>query len=457
MPAERRHRHHSRWPARALFAASAVLLALCLLLGGASRLNGLQLTVLELASLPLLGWAVWRATLDGLWPRLKAPALLLAGLLVIAAIQLVPLPPELWSRLPGHGASAEALRLAGLEIGWRPLSLTPDLTVGSLLALLPAVAIFLAAVLLRPSQQAWLAAGVVAFALVSLGLGAVQLVDGKDSAFFLYPFANRDNAVGLFANRNHQAALLVTALPFAAAAVAVARARGLPSMPLWVALAAVFLLIVPFVVLLKSRAGVLLLAPSLIASLAILWPPKALAGGGQGPSRRGLLALGGVIALGLLIGGALAFGPLVERFAANEEGRLLSGPVAARAAWDLMPFGSGLGSFKDVYAGVEPLEIMAASYWLHAHNDYLELWLEAGVPALALILLFLVWWARAGFEAWRAPAESAQTLARAGAAVVGLLLIHSLVDYPLRTPAMAAVFALACGLMASGARGSGRS
>jgi hypothetical protein len=38
-------------------------------------------------------------------------------------------------------------------------------------------------------------------------------------------------------------------------------------------------------------------------------------------------------------------------------------------------------------------------------------------------------------------------LARAGSAMVGIVLAHSIVDYPIRTAAIAAVFALGCALM----------
>jgi len=452
MPADPRHR--PRWTGLAFFGATAALLALCLLIGGASRLNAVQLTILELASLPLLGWALWRVTLEGLWPTLKVPGLILLGVLAVAAIQLIPLPPGLWSSLPGHGEAADALKLAGLEVGWRPLSLTPDLTVTHLLSLLPAIALFLAAVLLRASQQAWLMALIVLFALVSLALGVAQTMAGPESGLYLYPFANRDNAVGLFANRNHQASLMVAVLPLAAAAVAVAKGRGVRPLPLWVALAVVFLLIIPFVAVLKSRAGVLLLVPGLLASLAILWRPR---GALPGIERRGVLALAAVIVVGMVIGGAFALGPLLERFADNQEGRLLSGPIAARAAWDLMPFGGGLGSFRDIYAGVEPLDLMAVSYWQHAHNDFLQIWLEAGVPGLIVVVLFLVWWAGAGIGAWRAPSDDRVILARAGAVALGLMLVHSFVDYPLRTPAMMAVFALACAALATAGRRSRRS
>jgi O-antigen ligase len=422
--------------------ATMGLLALCLVLGGGSRLNAFQLTVLELLCLPLAAWSVWRLTMDRLWTLMTWPALILAGLLAIPLIQLLPLPPDLWRGLPGHQAPAEALELAGLELGWRPLSLTPDLTVRYLLALLMPVTLFLAACLIAPRKLVYLAGVVVVMALLSIGLGLMQTVGGDDSPLYLYAFANRDSPVGLFANRNHQAALLVVSLPLAAAGASFARARGVPPLLLWSILAGLFLVIIPCVIILKSRAGVALLVPALLVSLGILWR-----GGGPVSGRRWLGVLAAAIGIGLVVGGSVAFGPLMERFASTQEGRLLSGPITARAAWELMPLGSGLGSFKDIYSGVEPIESMATSHWLHAHNDVLELWLEAGLPALILMLVFLAWWGRATILAWRRPPADQGAISVAAAAVIGLLLLHSLVDYPLRTPAMAAVFAVACGIL----------
>jgi hypothetical protein len=65
--------------------------------------------------------------------------------------------------------------------------------------------------------------------------------------------------------------------------------------------------------------------------------------------------------------------------------------------------------------------------------------------------IFLIWLVRNSLRIWRtsqnesAPLDLA--LSRAGTLIVVLLLLHSFVDYPLRTIAMMSVFAFACGLM----------
>jgi hypothetical protein len=63
-----------------------------------------------------------------------------------------------------------------------------------------------------------------------------------------------------------------------------------------------------------------------------------------------------------------------------------------------------------------------------------------------------LWLVRRSVQIWRsAPPHRASdldwSLARAATMVVALLIVHSLVDYPLRTGAMAAIMAFACALL----------
>jgi O-antigen ligase len=111
-----------------------------------------------------------------------------------------------------------------------------------------------------------------------------------------------------------------------------------------------------------------------------------------------------------------------------------------------MPFGSGLGSFKDVYALYEQPAQVTPVFVIHAHNDYAELILELGLAGIAMIALFLLWWAAAVWRVWRT--AEAGPFARAAAIASGAVLIHSFVDFPLRTAAIAACFAMCLALLA---------
>jgi O-antigen ligase len=94
-------------------------------------------------------------------------------------------------------------------------------------------------------------------------------------------------------------------------------------------------------------------------------------------------------------------------------------------------------------------------YVNHAHNDLAELWLEAGWALPVVVLPLLAAFVFAGWEAWRGvPGLSPAMLGLRRAAWIALLLVllHSLVDYPLRTTAHLAVFGMLASFLVSGPR-----
>lgn len=110
------------------------------------------------------------------------------------------------------------------------------------------------------------------------------------------------------------------------------------------------------------------------------------------------------------------------------------------------PAGTGLGSFPQVYRTYEDPAAIGSELVNHAHNDYLEFVLELGLPGLVLILAFIFWWAWRMIGIWRSNFEGAG-LGRAGSVLVLVVVLHSMVDYPIRTSAIAALVAVGCALM----------
>ena len=77
----------------------------------------------------------------------------------------------------------------------------------------------------------------------------------------------------------------------------------------------------------------------------------------------------------------------------------------------------------------------------------LELWLEAGVPFALVLLAFLLVFLRMGWQLLRADlAAEALAIARLAWLAALLLMLHSTLDYPLRTSALATLFAVFVGL-----------
>jgi O-antigen ligase len=110
-----------------------------------------------------------------------------------------------------------------------------------------------------------------------------------------------------------------------------------------------------------------------------------------------------------------------------------------------LPLGSGFGTFDPAFRRFEPDSLLSTIYFNQAHNEPVQLAIEGGLPVLLLLLFFLVWWSRAALSAVRSShSASKRPLSRAMAAVTVILLLSSLVDYPLRTPLLSGLFALAC-------------
>jgi len=424
----------------AVFASALLLEVFATLFGGASQTNALSLMAVELAALPLLFLSIY-LTLAGAGPRgLAIPIVLLAAVIAVPVLQLIPLPADLWTKLPGRGPVLQVLDVAGLGRPALPYSLTPQGTWRSALGLAPPAAMFLGATLLSDGQRRVMAGLWLLLATVSLSIGALQLLSGPDSPLYFYPVTNAGSPVGLFSNRNHQAAFLLCLLPVAA--VFAAEFRGIAED--WRAFTPLLALLYFFVGIVgvavtHSRAGVFLSGAALVGALAVVVSGGALRGRLRAAAG---LAVGGAVAVGAVLLFGLA--PIVDRFYGGGELRFEGWPIVLKIAQSFLPLGSGLGSFDTVYRSVEPLTQVSTVYFNHAHNDYLELWLETGFAGAALFALFLLWFAVRAFVVWTGRGEG-RNLAAALTVLVVLLLIHSLVDYPLRTQALAVLFAFACG------------
>ncbi|MCL9999644.1 MAG: O-antigen ligase family protein [Erythrobacter sp.] len=401
---------------------------LCALVLGGSSSGGIwaNLVLQWLAAILLLVLIASRAAL----PVPRALLALGAAAVCLPILQLIPLPPSLWTQLPQRGAVAEGFALAGAALPWMPLSLDPDATLAVLASLLvPAAGLALFAAASPRGVQRALAA-VVVVAIGSILLGIMQLLDGEGTVLQPYAITNPGKATGLFANRNHLATLLVMAIP---CAVLLAgrdkRWRG--------GVLAAILTGGP--VLTGSRAGIGLAIVAAAVSLAAIHAPAR--------ARAPWLALlGAGAALGAAAGLWLAIAPAAPAPGGIEQQRPFIIVTTLEAARDHFPVGSGGGSFLRVYQHHEDPAVTTPEYRNHAHNDYAEVLLEYGAPGAALVLAAIGWWAVAAFAAWRGGPGCAG--ARAGVIMLGVVLAHSLVDYPLRTAALA-LLAAAAGIIAA--------
>jgi O-antigen ligase len=426
----------------------AVTIVAALVLGGGTVQGLGSDAVVQFAGLPLLGLAVVMLVGRSVAPEAKWAVAIAAGIILLPLIQLMPLPPDTWTRLPGRSAVVEIFEQAAIPLTWRPISLDPAATWRSALSLLPPLAVFLAVLCTGMNARRKLILLLVGFAVVSVALGLLQLMQGPASPLRFHAITNPSSSVGMFANRNHHAALLYSVLPFAVAwtigSAYRGKTRGFGLVIGALTIAALLL----GLGMAQSRAGVILGLVALVLSIFLLDDRRHTAS-----RRQATCAIFAAGVFGALLVVHYGLPGLLNRFEAAtiDDYRFEILRIGLAAAETFLPFGSGFGTFEAVYQMHDRPDTLLTSYVNHAHNDWLELWIEGGWLIAPIAAGFLLWLGLASYRAWRFPSGRIGfidvALRRAASISVFLLLLHSLADYPLRTTSLATVFALCCALL----------
>lgn len=432
----------------ARFAALATYVVLVFLLGGGSRHDVPVLIILRPLAALFLAYAL--AGMSGeQWRLIRVPMLLLAALALVIWLQLLPLPPAVWSGLPAREPVVAMGQALGMDELWRPLSLSPAKTWNALFSLLvPAAALALFAIQ-EPEGRRQIWTVVLAIALISALLGVLQITTG---AFYFHAFSPAGYATGLLANRNHQGVLLACMLLVAAWQFAAIRPRQRGAGMKGLLALAPLVFLVPMIFLAGSRAGLicagigLLLAMGLIVQAPLV--PQSFALGKRLKLSRAAV-LGGIgLAFALLTAvvvvssRALALDRLFDD-GALENLRWQVLPTLLEMARDLFVWGSGFGSFEYVYRIYEPVALLGPKYLNNAHNDWLQFVIEGGLPAVLILLAAIVVVVVRTVAAWRAEAGELRRRRLMAAGVLLLLGVASLVDYPVRVPSIMVLVALA--------------
>lgn len=433
------------WPA----AVSAALL-LAIASGGSSQADSAAFLMFRLLCIGLFGAALLRLAGARLGAAETMTLILAGGGVALILLQLVPLPYSLFAGLPGRDFVAKVFAIAAIPPRAMPMTLDPAATWACLLTLLPPLALLLAT-MATPHRQRWfLAAAVLAGAAANVMLGLAQRFQGSKSTLYLYEITNYGSATGFFSNRNNFAMLLCVAIPLIwAVAHKLIRMRLLSPAAGLAAGAVMMLVIFMGLAASNSRSGILLgmLALTLSTLMVLSAPPAKSRSSRQ--ARRGRMILLAVLGGAFIIGqfGMTGILRIVESDPLSDY-RSAMRAVTLRAAAEYFPIGSGFGTFTQVYGMHETPATMISAYVNHAHNDWLELWLEGGVPAAALMACAVALFLYQAIRVWNPKGAYAEhVLPRAASVGVLVLLLHSLVEFPLRMPALATIFAALVAIM----------
>lgn len=432
---------------RSRFIALAAFMVLVAVTGGGSRSDIQSLIILRPAAVLFAGYALFVAA-SGQIRHVRAPLLIVATLMLLALLQLVPLPWAVWTRLPHREMVVEASLLVDMEGIARPLSLDPDRTWNTFFSLfVPFAAICLTAVQ-APAWRRFVVPMLIGIGLLSATVALMQAIGGN--SFQLYQISHGGFPTGLFANKNHQAVILLWVMLAVSWVAASTDFRSRSPNAVIGGAVALILLLVPLLILTGSRAGLLLVVPTLLLSGWLLLRSPAAGKVLQRAGKRAKLVIAGVAA-SFLLPLLFVFGVLLISGRRTALSRLFELDATADLRWqymsifprmalDFMPFGSGFGSFEAVFNQYEPAGMLTSRYMNQVHNDLLQIAIEGGLPALSVLVVALFWLVRTIWRVGRLrPGGKNLAVFLSGSMVVWLAA--SLVDYPLRTGLAAALVA----------------
>jgi len=151
----------------------------------------------------------------------------------------------------------------------------------------------------------------------------------------------------------------------------------------------------------------------------------------------------GLLVVGLVV---LSYTPTVKRVGAITEFEQATNFQSRIYAWrgiinmikDYPFFGTGPGTFAIIFTQYQPPGLPMR--YFYAHNDYLHLAAEMGLPAAGVIIWFILMFYRAGIKTLTRGDELNRNIAFGAMAGITAMLVHSLVDFNLHIPANALLF-----------------
>jgi O-antigen ligase len=438
------------------FWALITFLILTLFTGGGSRADIQSLVILRPAAVIFCGIGLWSLR----WEHVKAYRFLFgmaSAIFALVLLHLLPLPPAAWEALPGRGLLTQIEDAAGLGAVWRPISMVPSATWNAFFSLFVPLAVLVLGAQLSRGELFKLLPWLLGFGLLSGFWGIMQIIGPSDSPLYLYAGTGNGSANGLFANRNHQAVLLACLFPMLAVYAATrVQSEEQSGVKLWASIG-IGVVLVPLILLTGSRAGFLLALLGLLLIPFLYRRPTSLT-----PKKRthrkfdlrygiGAMVVLGLGALSVIMSRGEAFQRLIDKDQIRDERFKVWGPIV-EMAWQYFPFGSGIGSFVETYQIDEPSALLSPEYYNHAHMDWLETYLVAGLPGLLLVAVSVAAYLRQSLKAFRKPlgAGRGPSFARLGVVLLGFFGLASVVDYPLRVPILSCFFVVGLLWLATG-------
>lgn len=376
--------------------------------------------------------------------KARLPVVLLSVLHLVIVLQLVPLPLGLVELLSPQ--AAVACRLANSTCR---ISLDVAATQEYLLRSLCYFGAFCLALVLINSRKRleWVLWTLFLSGVFQAIYGSLMVISGAELGFFVEKYTGKGTATGTFVNRNHLAGYLVLCLSAGTGLLVSSMERRRfttlrDELRHWLSILLSSKVVLRFglalmviaLVLTRSRMGnVAFFVALAVAGFVAMWRSK------QVSLPLVVLLVSLFVVDAVIVGQWFGFDEVVERLektAIAEEQRVEVSGSGSALVENFWLTGAGGGSFYGVFHNYLTSDVQ--SYYDHAHNDYLEITADLGVPVLLMFAGLVV----AG--AWRVRKLLSNDMPRlqrgVGFALCMTLVwlsLHSAVDFNLHIPAVA--------------------
>lgn len=331
---------------------------------------------------------------------------------------------------------------------WMPLSVSPLRTFASLLCIASAALLLLMVSSLNVAQRTWLCLAIATVGLASILLGGLQLAAGQSGAWALYGRHDAGYIVGFQTSRNAETEVLKIALLAAAVCVlgfvrpGASRSQTLIFASILAAVGAIA------VILTGSRTGIALLPIGLASYAAIVWPALGL----RWRLRDWAIMMGVLLLIAVAGSQVTSLQRVFSRFTVLQDARteIWEDTIyATKAAW---PVGGGIGTFEILFERAERLEVVDDKIAAHAHSDWLEWALETGLAGMIVIAAGFAMLIRLGLQAIGRSRNGTLSVIERGQMILAtasliIIALHAIVDYPLRSMALAGLAAVATAMI----------
>jgi O-antigen ligase len=367
---------------------------------------------------------------------------------MLTLLQYMPLPASILSLLSPfrHEALATSNNLLNNSLSWQALSYSPLISFSWWAFLISASMFFFILRHFCESRKSLkLLVGImVGLAIAEAIYGLIQaLIPSLGVLWVDYISSGLGNARGTFINRNHFAGFIEMVWPLALGYTLAMGFRGKSinirkllasdrlNKQILLALGMVIMLLA--LLLSKSRAGIM---GAFIGFLTFILLSRSA---NKRLPRGFWIMSGAIVGLVFLYGIKIGVDPIIERFLqiSEDNSRLDIWRDSLVMSKD-HPLGIGLGNFRHIFP-VYNVSNISDTKFLYAHNDYLHLLIEAGIPGfLALVSGFFIFLGKSVYKVKHMkPRHDPLRFFLAVGALSGLVSIvfHSFFDFNLHMPA----------------------